>query len=201
MANFQRGFSATATSHLPVITDPEIKAVFKDLMALNWIEIPDSIVNETKKALSKTTDDMAGKEVLANVFRAAEASVEFGSTLVSLRMALDDLGGLTGEVCSFLLLQLALYCRMKAVVLREMPSDYFDWFYLQNVGNLPDGLDDALEAAYKRYVTYLDSFGPDEVYLRKKVETELGTKMIHIKMRCTGIGSEWGKVSQFKHIW
>lgn len=161
MASFKRGFSAAAASHLHVITDPEIKAVFKDLMALNWTEIPDSVVNETKKALSKTTDDVAGKEALANVFRAAESSVEFGSTLVSLRMALDDLGGLTGE----------------------------------NVGNLPDGLDDAIEVAYRRYVTYLDSFGPEEVYLRKKVEIELGTKMIHIKMRCSGIGSEWGKVT------
>jgi Domain of unknown function (DUF4370) len=44
-------------------------------------------------------------------------------------------------------------------------------------------------------MTYLDSFGPEETYLRKKVETELGTKMIHLKMRCTGIGSEWGKVN------
>lgn len=160
-ASFKRDFSATAASQLPVITDPDIKVAFKDLMALNWDEIPDSLVNETAKALSKTTDDVSGKEALANAFRAAEASVEFGSTLVSLRMALDDLGGLTGE----------------------------------NVGNLPDGLDDAIEAAYRRYTTYLDSFGPDEVYLRKKVEIELGTKMIHIKMRCSGIGSEWGKVT------
>jgi Domain of unknown function (DUF4370) len=44
-------------------------------------------------------------------------------------------------------------------------------------------------------MTYLNSFGPEETYLRKKVETELGTKMIHLKMRCTGIGSEWGKVN------
>jgi hypothetical protein len=43
-------------------------------------------------------------------------------------------------------------------------------------------------------MTYLESFGPEENYLRKKVETELGTKMIHLKMRCSGIGSEWGKV-------
>lgn len=159
-ANFKRSFSATAGIHVPDIKDPDIKAAFKDLMAVNWDEIPDSVVNETKKALSKTTDDVAGKEILANVLRAAEASVEFGSTLVSLRMALDDLSGLTGE----------------------------------NVRHLPDSLEEAMEAAYRRYMAYLDSFGPDEVYLRKKVETELGTKMIHIKMRCSGIGSEWGKI-------
>ncbi|ONK54802.1 uncharacterized protein A4U43_UnF11140 [Asparagus officinalis] len=81
--------------------------------------------------------------------------------LVSLRMALDDLSGVTGE----------------------------------NVGQLPEYLEDAMKAAYNRYMTYLGSFGPDEAYLRKKVESELGTKMIRIKMRCSGIGSEWGKVT------
>ncbi|KAI0505094.1 hypothetical protein KFK09_016051 [Dendrobium nobile] len=161
VGGFGRGFSVAARTHLPVITDPDIEAAFKDLMAMDWDEIPDSVVNETNKSLSKTTDDTSGKEALANVFRAAVASVEFGSTLVSLRMALDDLAGLTGE----------------------------------NVGRLPDYLEDALRAAYRRYTTYLDSFGPDEAYLRKKVETELGSKMIHLKMRCSGIGSEWGKVT------
>ncbi|THU51001.1 hypothetical protein C4D60_Mb06t26370 [Musa balbisiana] len=140
-------------SQLPVITDPDIKAAMKDLLAINWDEIPDPVINETKKALSKTTEDKAGQEALANVFRAAEASVEFSGVLVSLRMALDDLCGLSA-------------C----------------WT-------------PARGAAYKQYITYLDSFGPDETFLRKKVELELGTKMIHLKMRCSGIGSEWGKVT------
>ncbi|RRT72499.1 hypothetical protein B296_00021722 [Ensete ventricosum] len=148
-------------SQLPVITDPDIEAAMKDLLAINWDEIPDSVINETKKALSKTTEDKVGQEALTNVFRAAEASVEFSGVLVSLRMALDDLCGLSGE----------------------------------NVGRLPEHLEDAIRAAYKRYITYLDSFGPDETFLRKKVELELGTKMIHLKMRCSGIGSEWGKVT------
>jgi hypothetical protein len=65
---------------------------------------------------------------------------------------------------------------------------------LQNVGLLPGYIEDAVKSAYNRYMTYLESFGPEEHYLRKKVETELGTKMIHLKMRCSGIGSEWGKV-------
>lgn len=62
------------------------------------------------------------------------------------------------------------------------------------MGPLPGYIEDAVKAAYNRYMTYLESFGPEENYLRKKVETELGTKMIHLKMRCSGIGSEWGKV-------
>ncbi|WOL15545.1 succinate dehydrogenase subunit 5, mitochondrial-like isoform X1 [Canna indica] len=158
--NLRRAFSSDI-NQLPPVTDPEIEAALKDLLAMNWDEIPETVINETKKALSKATEDRAGQEALQNVFRAAEASVEFGGVLVSLRMALDDLAGLSGE----------------------------------NVGHLPEHLEDAIRAAYKRYVTYLDSFSPDETFLRKKVELELGTKMIHLKMRCSGIGSEWGKVT------
>ncbi|KAF3328228.1 Succinate dehydrogenase subunit 5 [Carex littledalei] len=146
---------------LPEITDPEIESAFKDLMATNWDYIPESVVSEAKKAASKETNDALGQKHLKGLFAAAEACEEFSGTLVSLRMALDDLTGITGE----------------------------------NVGPLPSYIQEAVKAAHNRYMTYLNSFGPDETYLRKKVETELGTKMIHLKMRCTGIGSEWGKVS------
>jgi hypothetical protein len=146
---------------LPEITDPEFESAFKDLMATSWDHIPESVVSEAKKAASKETQDVLGQKHLKAIFAAAEASEEFSGTLVSLRMALDDLGGITGE----------------------------------NVGPLPAYIQEAIKAAHNRYMTYLNSFGPDEIYLRKKVETELGTKMIHLKMRCTGIGSEWGKVS------
>jgi hypothetical protein len=178
-----RRFSSNE-KHLPVISDPEIESAFKDLMASSWSELPDSLVAEAKKAVSKATEDKVGQEVLQNVFCAAEASEEFGGALVTLRMALDDLCGLTGEVsisylspnCSFL----CLY--------------FIKRNFLQNVGPLPGYIEDAVKSAYNRYTTYLESFGPEENYLRKKVETELGTKMIHLKMRCSGIGSEWGKV-------
>ena len=65
---------------------------------------------------------------------------------------------------------------------------------VQGVKPLPNDFTDALRIAYQRYVDYLDSFEPEEVYLKKKVEMELGTKMIHLKTRCSGLGSEWGKV-------
>ncbi|XP_038986645.1 succinate dehydrogenase subunit 5, mitochondrial-like [Phoenix dactylifera] len=130
-------------------------------MAMNWDEIPECTANETNKALSKASDDKAGQEALANVFCAAEASVEFGGVLVTLRMAPDDLNGLSVE----------------------------------NVGSLPDYIGDAIRAAYKCYMAYLDSFGPGEAYLREKVERKLGTKMTHLKMRYSGMGSKWGKVT------
>lgn len=60
---------------------------------------------------------------------------------------------------------------------------------------MPDHVNKALHTIFDRYTTYLNAFGPEENYLRKKVESELGTKMIHLKMRCSGLGSEWGKVS------
>ncbi|CAA0405459.1 unnamed protein product [Arabidopsis thaliana] len=65
----------------------------------------------------------------------------------------------------------------------------------EGVKPLPNDITDALRIAYQRYVDYLDSFEPEEVYLKKKVEMELGTKMIHLKTRCSGLGSEWGKVT------
>uniref|UniRef100_A0A0E0KQH2 Succinate dehydrogenase subunit 5, mitochondrial n=1 Tax=Oryza punctata TaxID=4537 RepID=A0A0E0KQH2_ORYPU len=158
--NLRRLFSSNE-KHLPAISDPEIESAFKDLMAASWTELPDSLVIEAKKAASKATDDKAGQEALLNVFRAAEACEEFGGVLVTLRMALDDLCGITGE----------------------------------NVGPLPGYIEDAVKSAYNRYMTYLESFGLEENYLRKKVENELGTKMIHLKMRCSGVGSEWGKIT------
>jgi hypothetical protein len=65
----------------------------------------------------------------------------------------------------------------------------------ENVRPLPEEIQGALRAAYKRYSNYLEAFGPDETYLRKKVETELGRHMIYIKMRCSGLDAEWGKVT------
>lgn len=53
---------------------------------------------------------------------------------------------------------------------------------------------DALTVAFERYYAYLNSFGADEGYLRKKVENELGMKLIHLKMRCSGLGGDWGRV-------
>lgn len=100
-----RLFSEDMT-HMPDIKDPDVLMVFKDLMAASWDEIPDTVVHDAKKALSKNTDDKAGQEALANVFRAAEAVEEFGGMLVSLRMAIDDSIGLSGEVTLVLLEEL-----------------------------------------------------------------------------------------------
>ncbi|KAF3957645.1 hypothetical protein CMV_017371 [Castanea mollissima] len=148
-------------THMPTIKDPELHNVFKDFLAGNWDHLPDALIHDAKAALSKTTDDTTGKEILANVFRAAEAVEEFSGILVSLKMEIDDSVGISGE----------------------------------DVKPMPEELKNALQAAFNRYTAYLDAFGPDETYLRKKVETELGTKMIHLKMRCSGLDSEWGKVT------
>ncbi|VVB07609.1 unnamed protein product [Arabis nemorensis] len=148
-------------SHMPQITDSDVNNAFKELMAVNWEELPTSVVNDAKTALSKSSDDKSGQEALTNVFRAAEAVEEFGGILTSLKMEIDDSIGMSGE----------------------------------NVKPLPNDITSALRTAYQRYSDYLDAFGPEEVYLKKKVEMELGTKMIHLKMRCSGLGSEWGKVT------
>ncbi|KAG4193829.1 hypothetical protein ERO13_A06G016900v2 [Gossypium hirsutum] len=155
-----RYFSEDA-AHLPDINDTEILNVFKDLMAASWDELPYSVVQDAKKALSKNTDDKAGQEALRNVFRAAEAVEEFGGILITMKMELDDSIGVSGE----------------------------------NVKPLSSEFAAALKTVFQRYATYLDAFGPNETYLRKKVENELGSKMIYLKMRCSGLGSEWGKIT------
>ncbi|KAA0060875.1 succinate dehydrogenase subunit 5 [Cucumis melo var. makuwa] len=155
-----RYFSADVVS-MPAIQDPKLNIVFKDLMAASWDKLPEPVIYEAKTALSGSTDDKAGKEIVENVFRAAVAAEEFGDILINLKMEIDDSIGLSGE----------------------------------NVKPLSDELKKALHTVHDRYIAYLDSFGPEENYLRKKVETELGTKMIYLKMRCSGLGSEWGKVS------
>ncbi|MED6107089.1 membrane anchor in succinate dehydrogenase complex [Stylosanthes scabra] len=154
-------FYSEDVSHTPNIKDPQLQNLLKDLLAVNWSDLPDSVIKNAKAALSKDTDDKAGKDIVSNVFRAAEAVEEFGGMLTTLKMELDDSVGMSGE----------------------------------DVKPLPDHMRKALITIFDRYSTYLNSFGPEESFLRKKVEAELGTKMIHLKMRCSGLGSEWGKVT------
>ncbi|CAA0826623.1 Succinate dehydrogenase subunit 5- mitochondrial [Striga hermonthica] len=155
-----RFFSEDVT-HMPVIKDQEIERAFKDLMATNWDELSPAIVYDVKNALSKNTEDKAAQDVLKNVFRAAEAVEEFTGVIMSLKMELDDVIGLSGE----------------------------------NVKPLTEEYSKALQTIFDRYAVYLAAFGPEETYLKKKVETELGTKMIYLKMRCGGLDAEWGKVT------
>ncbi|KAK9073349.1 hypothetical protein SSX86_007673 [Deinandra increscens subsp. villosa] len=148
-------------THLPDIKNGDINNAFKELMAVSWAELPDTVVSKTKRALSKNTEDKASQEALANLLRAAEAVEEFSGFLVTLKMEIDDSVGMSGE----------------------------------NVEPLSDEVANALNVAFGRYYAYLDSFGPDEGYLRKKVENELGIKLIHLKMRCSGLSGDWGKVT------
>ncbi|KAK4768716.1 hypothetical protein SAY87_003857 [Trapa incisa] len=156
----RRHFSEDVAS-MPEIKDPQILNATEELLANNWDELPEDMLLDVKKALSKSSEDEAGKEALANVLRTAEAVEEFSGILVSLKMELDDSVGLSGE----------------------------------EVKPLSNELSKALQTVYERYTTYLNAFGPEESYLKKKVETELGTKMIHLKMRCGGLASDWGKVT------
>lgn len=130
-------------------------------MATDWDELPSAVIEDVQRALSKSTEDKASQEVLKNVFRSAEAVEEFTGIVMSLKMAMDDMIGASGE----------------------------------NVKPLPEEHAKAMQILFDRYAAYLASFGPEENYLKKKVETELGTKMIHLKMRCSGLDADWGKVT------
>ncbi|EPS72520.1 hypothetical protein M569_02239 [Genlisea aurea] len=65
----------------------------------------------------------------------------------------------------------------------------------ENSKPLPEVYVKALQTIFNRHAAYLASFEPEESYLRKKVEMELGTAMIYLKMRCGGLDADWGKVS------
>ncbi|KAJ7546403.1 hypothetical protein O6H91_08G038800 [Diphasiastrum complanatum] len=65
----------------------------------------------------------------------------------------------------------------------------------ETVEKLPEGLYDALQAAFSRYTKYLSLFQEDETYLKKKVETELGSVLILIKQRCSGLDADWGEIA------
>lgn len=92
-----RRFFSEDVTHVPVIKDPELERAFKDLFAASWDKLPDSLLLEVKSALKKSNDE-AGKEVVANVFRAAEAVEEFGDIITNLKMEFDDTIGMAGEV-------------------------------------------------------------------------------------------------------
>lgn len=42
---------------------------------------------------------------------------------------------------------------------------------------------------------YIDMFDPSEADIRKKVEADLGWKLLQLKMRVSDIGEDWGYVS------
>ncbi|KAH7442543.1 hypothetical protein KP509_03G093400 [Ceratopteris richardii] len=151
----------TNVSTLPDIADKNILHALKALMAVNWTEISDEAKDAVEAALTNSTSDNAGLEKLKDAWRAAEAVEKFSGTLVTLRMCLDDMSGLTGE----------------------------------NVKPLPPLLLDALKTALSRYRNYLAAFKEDEFYLKKKVEVELGTLLVHIRQRCSGLDPEWGDIS------
>lgn len=65
----------------------------------------------------------------------------------------------------------------------------------QDVRPIPDSTFNAVEAAYKKYIAYLDSFEDDEAYIKKKVEHELGGLFLQIKQRLAGLDPKWSKVS------
>lgn len=65
----------------------------------------------------------------------------------------------------------------------------------ENVGTIPASTYEAVEAAHRKYMAYLSAFGGDEVFLRKKVELELGGVLLQIKQRLTGMDPKWSEIS------
>lgn len=95
-----RSFSEDVT-HKPLISDPEVERAFKDLLAVSWDDLPNAVIYDVKNALSKNSEDKSGQEVLRSTLRAAEAVEEFADMVIRIKMELDDLIGMSGEVSLF----------------------------------------------------------------------------------------------------
>ena len=65
---------------------------------------------------------------------------------------------------------------------------------VQMVAAIPEPLRAALETSLQKYEAYLHSFGDDEMWLKKKVEVELGGSLMTVKQRCSGMGTAWSQV-------
>ncbi|XP_024359614.1 succinate dehydrogenase subunit 5, mitochondrial [Physcomitrium patens] len=65
----------------------------------------------------------------------------------------------------------------------------------EEVKPIPDSTYNAVETAYKKYIAYLDAFEEDEMYIKKKVENELGGLFLQIKQRLAGMDPKWSKIT------
>lgn len=77
----------------------------------------------------------------------------------------------------------------------RMELDDLTGFSGERVRPLPPLLMEAVKSALSRYNAYLAAFEEDDIFLKKKVEVELGSLLIHIRQRCSGLGPEWGNIS------
>uniref|UniRef100_A0A0C9QMG6 TSA: Wollemia nobilis Ref_Wollemi_Transcript_22244_1015 transcribed RNA sequence n=1 Tax=Wollemia nobilis TaxID=56998 RepID=A0A0C9QMG6_9CONI len=171
--------SATMKCRLPISLGTPVRAFSSDISALPPIKDPD-----VRNAL---------KDVLASDWGELYDSVK-ADVMDALSKETDDKAGQEALANAWRAAEAVEHFSGVLESLR-MELDEINGPTGENVRPLPDELKDALQAVYQRYRNYLDAFGPDETYLKKKVENELGTRMIHIKMRCSGLDSEWGKVT------
>uniref|UniRef100_A0A0D6QXM2 Succinate dehydrogenase subunit 5, mitochondrial n=1 Tax=Araucaria cunninghamii TaxID=56994 RepID=A0A0D6QXM2_ARACU len=171
--------SAAMKCRLPILLGTPVRAFSSDISALPPIKDPD-----VRNAL---------KDVLASDWGEVYDSVK-ADVMDALSKETDDKAGQEALANAWRAAEAVEHFSGVLESLR-MELDEISGPTGENVRPLPDELKAALQAAYQRYRNYLDAFGPDETYLRKKVENELGTRMIHIKMRCSGLDSEWGKVT------
>lgn len=161
------------------------------LMGHGWLKLEPQVTAAVEDVLSGGSDDSEGKETLQDAWKAAQAVESFGGQLTDMLLEINDLCGDSGEVAhtspNFYLpgLKVALNFR-----------SHLDTLWCkQNVGKIPVETYMAVEAAHDKYLQYLSAFGDDEVYLRKKVELELGGVLLQIKQRLTGMDPKWSEVS------
>eukprot|EP00475_Leptophrys_vorax_P010600 TRINITY_DN17185_c0_g1_i1.p1 TRINITY_DN17185_c0_g1~~TRINITY_DN17185_c0_g1_i1.p1 ORF type:complete len:252 (-),score=7.73 TRINITY_DN17185_c0_g1_i1:163-918(-) len=65
----------------------------------------------------------------------------------------------------------------------------------ERVASIPPGMRAALASALSRYSQYLASFEAAEGWLQRKAKEELGGVLLTLKQRCSGLETEWNKIS------
>lgn len=89
----------TDMTSFPDIKDGSILKAMHALLGATWSKLEPSIVDAVETSLKNSSDDVAGKEALIDVYTAAKAVEKFGgSTLSEILLELNDLSGGTGEV-------------------------------------------------------------------------------------------------------
>ncbi|KAH6755069.1 succinate dehydrogenase 5 [Perilla frutescens var. hirtella] len=156
-----------------------IRAFSDDISHFPVIEDPQ--INRAFKDLIATNWDNLPPAVIHDVKKALSKSTEDKSAQDALKnvfRAAEAVEEFTGIVMSL-----------------KMELDDSIGLSGENVRPLPEEYQKAIKTLFNRYNEYLAAFEPEETYLKKKVETELGSKMIYLKMRCGGLEADWGKVT------
>lgn len=92
-------YMSTDLSALPDMKDGGILKSLHALLGSSWTKVEPAVREAVEASLKSSSDDVVGKDVLTDAWRAAEAVEKFGGNMLQeLLLEITDLSGGTGEV-------------------------------------------------------------------------------------------------------